>query len=68
MLPSLSALSVVGPKLSLNVVGAKLSLSQDFACREALDGGFKIVDSNGQSLAYVYAHADPRDAATAKSR
>jgi hypothetical protein len=21
---------------------------------EALDGGFKIVDSNGQSLAYVY--------------
>jgi hypothetical protein len=34
---------------------------------EALDGGFKIVDSNGQSLAYVYGHADPRDAGTAKS-
>lgn len=29
---------------------------------EALDGGFKIVDANGQSLAYVYGHADPRDA------
>ena len=25
---------------------------------EALDGGFKIVDANGQSLAYVYGHAD----------
>jgi hypothetical protein len=30
-------------------------------------GGFKIVDSNGQSLAYVYGHADPRDAAAAKA-
>ena len=29
---------------------------------ETLDGGFKIVDANGQSLAYVYGHADPRDA------
>ena len=34
---------------------------------EALDGGFKIVDANGQSLAYVDGHADPRDAAIAKS-
>jgi hypothetical protein len=34
---------------------------------EALDGGFKIVDSNGQALAYVYGHADPRDAGIAKS-
>ena len=33
---------------------------------EALDAGFKIVDSNGQSIAYVYGHADPRDAETAK--
>jgi len=33
---------------------------------EALDGGFKVVDSNGQSLAYVYGYADPRDAETAK--
>jgi hypothetical protein len=33
---------------------------------EALDGGFKIVDSSGQSLAYVYGHADKRDAETAK--
>ena len=34
---------------------------------EALDGGFKIVDSNGQSLAYVYGHADQRDAQVAKA-
>jgi hypothetical protein len=27
-----------------------------------LDGGFKVVDSNGQGLAYVYGHADPRNA------
>jgi hypothetical protein len=35
---------------------------------EALDGGFKIVASNGQALAYVYGHADPRDAGIAKAR
>ena len=35
---------------------------------EALDGGFKIVDSNGQSLASVYGHADPHDAGIAKVR
>ena len=34
---------------------------------ESLDGGFKIVDANGQSLAYVYGHADPRDAQVAKA-
>ena len=34
---------------------------------EALDGGFKVVDSHGQSLAYVYGHADKRDAETAKA-
>ena len=34
---------------------------------EALDGGFKVVDWNGQSLAYVSGHADPRDAGTAKA-
>jgi hypothetical protein len=33
---------------------------------EALDGGFKVIDSNGQSIAYVYGHADQRDAETAK--
>src|SRR6476469_9011634 len=34
---------------------------------EALDGGgFKVVDSHGQSLAYVYGHFDPHDAETAK--
>ncbi len=33
---------------------------------QALDGGgFKIVDANGQNLAYVYGHADARDAQTA---
>lgn len=38
---------------------------------QALDGGcFKIVDSNGQTLAYVYGHANSRDAgiATALTR
>jgi hypothetical protein len=34
---------------------------------EALDGGFKIVDANGQVLAYVYGHANERDAAIAKA-
>jgi hypothetical protein len=33
---------------------------------EAIDGGFKVIDSNGQSLAYVYGHADKRDSETAK--
>jgi hypothetical protein len=33
---------------------------------EPLDGGFKVVDANGQSLAYVYGHADLRDAQIAK--
>jgi hypothetical protein len=34
---------------------------------EAVDGGFKVVDAKGQSLAYVYGHADPRDAEIAKA-
>ena len=34
---------------------------------EALGGGFKIVDANDQTLAYVYGHADERDAQIAKS-
>ena len=34
---------------------------------EALDGGFKIVDLNGQTLAYVYGHADQWDAEIAKA-
>ena len=29
---------------------------------EQIPGGFKVVDTNGQSLAYVYGHADRRDA------
>jgi hypothetical protein len=28
---------------------------------------FKIMDANGQSLAYVYGHADPRDAQVANA-
>ena len=28
---------------------------------EAIDAGFKVIDANGQSLAYVYGHADKRD-------
>jgi hypothetical protein len=27
---------------------------------EVLDGGFKVVDANRQTLAYVYGHADSR--------
>ena len=34
---------------------------------EALEAGFKIVDVNGPSLAYVYGYAHPRDAAIAKA-
>ena len=34
---------------------------------EALDGGFKIVDANGQTLAIVYVHANSRDAQIARS-
>ena len=33
---------------------------------QAIDAGFKVIDSNGQALAYVYGHADKRDAETAK--
>jgi hypothetical protein len=33
---------------------------------EEIPGGFKVIDADGQSLAYVYGHADPRDAETAK--
>jgi hypothetical protein len=33
---------------------------------EALDGGYKVVDANKQTLAYVYGHVDPRDAEIAK--
>jgi len=33
---------------------------------EPLEGGFKVINSNGQTLAYVYGHAHKRDAETAK--
>src|SRR5262249_23139756 len=34
---------------------------------EPIEGrGFKVTDSNGQTLAYVYGHADKRDAETAR--
>ena len=34
---------------------------------EAIEAGFKVVDGNKQSIAYVYGHADPRDAGIANS-
>ena len=34
---------------------------------EELEAGFKVVDSNGQALAYIYGHADVRDAQVAKA-
>jgi 2-methylisocitrate lyase-like PEP mutase family enzyme len=33
----------------------------------SIPGGFKVLDASGQVLAYVYGHADPRDAQVAKS-
>jgi homoserine dehydrogenase len=33
---------------------------------EAIKAGFKVIDANKQALAYVYGHADKRDAETAK--
>ncbi len=33
---------------------------------EKIAGGFKVVDSNKQTIAYIYGHADRRDAETAK--
>jgi hypothetical protein len=32
---------------------------------EAIDAGFKVIDSNKQTVAYVYGHTDKRDAETA---
>jgi hypothetical protein len=34
---------------------------------ETIAGRFKVIEANGQSLAYVYGHADPRDAGIAKA-
>jgi hypothetical protein len=34
---------------------------------EELDGGFKVLDANGQVLAYVYGHVDSYDARIAKA-
>ena len=34
---------------------------------EAIDAGFKVIDANGQALAYVYGHADMRDAGVANA-
>jgi hypothetical protein len=34
---------------------------------EPIEGGFKVVDANKQAIAYVYGHADKRDAEIAKS-
>jgi hypothetical protein len=33
---------------------------------EEIPGGFKVIDANGQALAYVYGHANRADAETAK--
>jgi hypothetical protein len=34
---------------------------------EAIKAGLKIVDADGQSIAYVYGHTDPRDAGISNS-
>ena len=33
---------------------------------ETINAGFKVIDANKQAIAYVYGHADKRDAETAK--
>jgi hypothetical protein len=33
---------------------------------EKIPGGFKVIDANGQSLAYVYSRENPNDAHMAK--
>jgi len=33
---------------------------------EPIEAGFKVIDANGQSIAYVYGHTDKRDAETTK--
>jgi hypothetical protein len=33
---------------------------------ERIAGGFKVIDANGQSLAYVYSRENPNDAHMAK--
>ena len=32
---------------------------------ETINAGFKVIDANKQAIAYVYGHADKRDADTA---
>jgi len=34
---------------------------------EAIGAGFKVIDANGQSVAYVYGYADPRGAGVANA-
>ena len=34
---------------------------------EELEAGIKVVDSNGQTLAYIHGHADVRDTQVAKA-
>jgi hypothetical protein len=34
---------------------------------EKIAGALKVVDANGQSLAYVYGHANPHDTGIAKA-
>jgi hypothetical protein len=33
---------------------------------EAIEAGLKVIDANGQGIAYVYGHAEKRDAETSK--
>jgi hypothetical protein len=34
---------------------------------EAIDAGFKVIDANGQALAYIYGYADILDAGVANA-
>ena len=56
----------VGAPFSFNVISANAAIPPPWTV-ETLDGGFKIVHANKQTLAYVYGHADPRDAGIANA-
>ena len=56
----------VGAPFSFNVISANAASPPPWTV-ETLDGGFKIVHANKQTLAYVYGHADPRDAGIANA-
>jgi hypothetical protein len=54
------------PKITMSSHGKKDYFPAPWTV-EPIEGGFKVIVSNGQTLAYVYGHADPHDAGIAKA-